>query len=1120
MNLIDKFRKPAQAILNGGNRCSVSPVPSSAACGLVLALQGITKKNVFWITRGPGTMERVYRDVLALEPYTEKKKGMTAGRLAEYLCYPAREFVDAEKGIEDPESAGMRLNAVLALEEARKRGGRTFTVSCIQAVTQNTLSEEMLRGRIMTLKTGGQADLEEIGKDLVKCGYEHVPEVYEKGRFSVKGGIVDIWPVTEPWPLRVELYGPFLESIRTFDPETQRSRDRLEAVRVGPAGETAAAEGGKPVIEYLGRDVIWVWSEPREIEAAAEAFAAAEPDKARYKFGEIEGMAAPTKGSISIHFESGFTDSTWDVALDFKEIAGVPAGEAGIAPDILMESRRKLVERLAKMARAGDSVLMLLDTAGGLHHFRSEFKDLMESAGPGMETGVGDLSGGFTAGEEGVIIAAESDLFGRRRETAARYERKGSEGARAARTGAESGGRVITGLTDMEPGDLVVHAQHGIGRYLGVYEITVDERSMEVLTVEYAGNAKLHVPVSQAHLLTRYVGVTRHRPSLHRLGGKRWKREKKAAEKSILDLASSMLEMQAQRSCLKGHAFAADNAWQKELEAAFPYRETQDQARVISEVKKDMESAQPMDRLVCGDAGYGKTEVALRAAFKAVMDGKQTAVVVPTTVLAQQHLDTFSRRLAAYPVRIEMLSRFRTVAEKNDVLKGLADGTVDIVIGTHALFQPRVRFHDLGLVIVDEEQRFGVRHKERLKYLRSLVDVLTLTATPIPRTLYMSLTGVREISLLQTPPMERMAIETIVAPDNDEKIRDAIRREIARQGQVFYIHNRVMTIERAKRRIERLVPAAVAAVAHGRMPVSELASVMREFVAGNIDVLVCTTIIESGMDIPRVNSIMIDRADRFGMADLYQLRGRVGRSGRRAYAFLLLPDKAPVDETARKRIDAVRKYSGLSAGFNIALRDLEIRGAGNVLGARQSGHIASIGFGLYCRLLKSSVAGLKGEERPPVADVDVRLDFISLSPRGPTAGRAAFIPYAYVEDERVRVRIYRKIAEVSVPEEAEELRVELWDRFGPLPPELGRLLKMAAIRAAAAQKGIGAVLVREGRLMLKKDGAFIRDGGAFPEAAGGDPDVCLDRIAGILEKLPAEKGLNSRSISRLPRRKA
>jgi transcription-repair coupling factor (superfamily II helicase) len=563
-----------------------------------------------------------------------------------------------------------------------------------------------------------------------------------------------------------------------------------------------------------------------------------------------------------------------------------------------------------------------------------------------------------------------------------------------------------------------------------------------------------------------------------------------------------MLEIQARRNLMPGHAFAPDRPWQRDFENSFPYHETADQRRVIGEVKKEMEQPKPMDRLVCGDAGYGKTEVAMRAAFKAVMDERQVAVLVPTTVLAQQHFETFTRRMSPFPVRVEMLSRFRSRAQRHGVLRGLAEGAVDVVIGTHSLIQPDIRFRNLGLLIIDEEQRFGVAHKEMLKRAETLVDILTLTATPIPRTLYLSMTGARDMSLLQTPPGERMAIETIVDRNTDAVLREAILRELNREGQAYYLHNRVMTIARAAERVRRVVPEARVEFAHGQMASGDLATAMRRFAAGEFDVLVCTTIVESGTDIPRANTILIDRADRFGVADLYQLRGRVGRSNRKAYAYLLLPPHGPVDPAARKRIGAVERHSGLSAGFGLALRDLEIRGAGNLLGPEQSGHIAAVGFGLYCQMLRQAIARLKGEPPPPVADAEILLDFVALSPAGGPADKIAAVPHDYVEDERLRIAAYRRIAECGTPGDVEAVRAELRDRYGPLPPSAERLLRIAGLRILCAGKGVRRLETRGGRVVLTRGADYLMRDGRFPRLAAGTADGRIAELAALVAGLP------------------
>ena len=696
-------------------------------------------------------------------------------------------------------------------------------------------------------------------------------------------------------------------------------------------------------------------------------------------------------------------------------------------------------------------------------------------------------------------------------------------------------------FSELEEGDYVVHVQHGIGRYLGLQVLPLgagrkgsvalspsgqleSDAAQECLVIEYAPAdsdqppPKLYVPVTEAHLVSKYVGAGKVRPPLNTLGGARWAKTKAQAEKAVRDLAAELLSLQATRETQPGHAFAPDTPWQREFESAFIYQETPDQMRAIVETKTDMEKAKPMDRLICGDVGFGKTEVAIRAAFKAVMDGRQVAVLVPTTVLAQQHFNTFRERMADYPVRVELLSRFRTRRQQEKVIGDLASGAVDIVIGTHRLVQDDVAFKDLALVVIDEEQRFGVMQKEKFKLLRQLVDVLTLSATPIPRTLYLALTGARDMSTIETPPQDRLPVETIVTQYDERVIRDAIQRELNRGGQVFFLHNRVMTIETVAQKLKTLLPNARIVVGHGQMHSDDLEEVMTRFVNGEADVLLSTTIIESGLDIPNANTIIIDRADRFGLSDLYQLRGRVGRYKHQAYAYLLLPRHAGLLTDARKRISAIKQYSTLGSGFKIALRDLEIRGAGNLLGPEQSGHITAVGFELYCQLLKQSVSALKGEPVKPRVEVQARLDFLTLSPgeeplgangrasaaqtpgRGPRAmcTASACVPLKYISDPRQRIDIYRKLAQATDKDALKSLRQELRDRFGPLPPAMELLLQVVELKLLAGPRGITAMETREDRLMLTRNNDFITLAGKFPRLTKKDAPGRLNEIKKLL----------------------
>jgi transcription-repair coupling factor (superfamily II helicase) len=665
--------------------------------------------------------------------------------------------------------------------------------------------------------------------------------------------------------------------------------------------------------------------------------------------------------------------------------------------------------------------------------------------------------------------------------------------------------RVQIDFSELNEGDLVVHLEHGIGRFLGLQKVG-DAQSSEALAIEFGDDAKLYVPLEQAYLVSRYVGLGKKSPRLSSLADSRWARAKKSAAASIFDYAGKMLALQAERETQAGHAFGPDTKWQLEFEHSFPFRETPDQLKAIAETKHDMETPRSMDRLICGDVGFGKTEVAIRAAFKAVMAGKQVAVLTPTTVLAQQHFETFRQRMLEYPVRIEMLSRFRTQREQGQVLNELREGGVDVVVGTHRLISGDVVFKDLGLVVIDEEQRFGVLHKEKFKELFKLVDVLTLSATPIPRTLYLSLVGVKDMSTIETPPLNRLPVETVICGYDERIIRDAINRELERQGQVYFLHNRVMSIEKMRDRIAELCPKARIEFGHGQMHADELEAVMHRFVAGKIDVLVCTTIIESGLDIPNANTIIIDRADRFGLADLYQLRGRVGRAEHKAYAYLLLPREMMTVGAARKRINAIRQYSSLGAGFRIAMRDLEIRGAGSILGTAQSGHILAVGFDLYCQLLRQAVAQLKGEKLRPRLEVEVRLDFVASNESeyvaaGPEKLLPAFIPTSYVSDSGLRIQAYRHFAEVTTNEQLQRLRRDWRDRFGKWPPAVDNLLLLGEIKLAAARARVARVEVREGKLMLTRRGDFILVGDKFPRLTSGRIDLNLPEILQWLRQL-------------------
>jgi transcription-repair coupling factor (superfamily II helicase) len=844
----------------------------------------------------------------------------------------------------------------------------------------------------------------------------------------------------------------------------------------------------------------------------------------------MEGEAPATSGSWKLACPHIQISESW-IETGPEDFSGAfqdcEIGEFLAGDLVLAEAKRtQFVQRLKEWRTNNAKIVIYFQTEGEIERFR----EIMAGAIEGVDFVEGSLARGFCFPAANIVVLSAAELFGR---FAAHPRRRLHRAERH---------RAQIDFSELNEDDLVVHLEHGIGRFLGLEKFPVGQaprlpdtgwpalangafalqqqgRLQEVLALEFADEAKLYVPLEQAYLVSRYVGAGKKSPQLSSLGDGKWARAKIKAAASIFDYAGKMLAIQAERQMHPGYAFAPDTKWQAEFEHSFPFRETPDQMKAIIDTKIDMERRQPMDRLICGDVGFGKTEVAVRAAFKAVMDGKQVAVLAPTTVLAQQHFEVFRQRMLDYPVRIEMLSRFRSQSEQKKVLRLLREGGVDIIIGTHRLISGDVIFEDLGLVVIDEEQRFGVLHKEKFKDLFKLVDVLTLSATPIPRTLYLSLVGVKEMSAIETPPLNRLPVETVVSAYDERIIRAAIDRELERQGQVFFLHNRVATIERMRDRIVHLCPQARVEIGHGQMDADELEAVMSRFIAGKTDVLVCTTIIESGLDIPNANTIIIDRADQFGLADLYQLRGRVGRAEHKAYAYLLLPREMMTIGAARKRISAIKQYSSLGAGFRIAMRDLEIRGAGSILGTAQSGHIMAVGFDLYCQLLKQAVAQLKGDKPRLRLEVDLQLDFVTTNeaefvPTTTTRSGglqsadalateriSAFIPVTYVSDSALRIRAYRNIAEITSHGQLDRLCREWRDRFGTFPPAVDNLFALIQIKLAAAESGVRRVEVRERKLMLTRHGDFILVAGKFPRLVATKTDQYLVEILELIKKL-------------------
>ncbi len=960
------------------------------------------------------------------------------------LYFPQHDAVHFEGALPDPETASERLQTLHAL-------GSPPTAWRMVLVHHESLEENVpapgsLQREERQIEVGSAWDMQQLAEDLQEAGFERVPQVFERGQYAQRGGILDIfaWQATDP--VRLEFFDREVESIRVFDIDAQTSVRSLERTALLLKD---AAEAFSRLADYVG-----------------------EGD--RTLTVECDTDEVPRADVRVTEFSEGSAGSPAWASTDG------PLGEFHAGDFVLQEARRQqVVDQLDEWAAKKWTIRMYFNNKGEVDRFRELVPgEALERAGVAFCEG--RLAKGFTVPKARLAILTDAEIFGRYQH--GRTQRLFKRVSRQRKFAGSSD------FTQFQPDDFVVHAEYGIGRYLDIEKRERDGVTEEVLVIEYAEDAKLYVSLENAHLVSRYVGVGKSTPKLSKLGSGRWMKMKKATERAIRDYAGELLKLQASRQTYDGMAHGEDTKWQWEFENAFLYKETRDQLKAIHETKEDMESANPMDRLICGDVGFGKTEVAIRAAFKAVMSGYQVAMLAPTTVLAQQHYHNFCERMSDYPIRLACLSRFLKPGAQKKVVKDLAAGEVDIVIGTHRLTSKDIAFKKLGLVIIDEEQRFGVRHKEKFKERFHLVDVLTLSATPIPRTLYMSLMGVRDMSTIETAPPNRLPVQTNICAYDERLVRDAIQRELKRDGQVYYLHNRVGNIEDVASKIKQLCPGAKVGFGHGQMDKEVLEDVMQRFVDAEIDVLVCTTIIESGIDIPNANTIIIDRADRFGLADLYQLRGRVGRAQRKAYAILMLPRHLLSTGDARKRMKAIRDYSDLGAGFKIAMRDLEIRGAGNLLGTQQSGHIMAVGFDLYCQLLKQSIAALQGRHTVTRIDVPVRIDFlITHEKKRGTGGEdlvAAFLPASYIEEAPMRILAYRQLAELTTKKELKALEKEWRDRFGAPHRPVENLLAVTDLKIAAAHAGVTAVEIKDGRLMLTRGGEYLMIDGKFPRLKG------------------------------------
>ncbi|MFZ5595736.1 MAG: transcription-repair coupling factor [Bacillota bacterium] len=1100
----------------------------------------------------------------------EDLTGLLPGR--RIMQFPAMQLLPYQILAAGTETTEARIRVL----EALSRGEDVVVVATLEAFLRRLVPPEIFSGSGVVLRAGAVIDPEDFKRRLADMGYERSDMVEGRGQFSSRGGIIDVFPMTLENPVRVEFFDDEVYSVRAFDVDTQRSLEEFKEIRIAPAVELvvnekarAAALSGlekdysaqlkritrsgsvdarrslgevyRTAVERIGSGLYFPGMEQflpyfyHEPVTLADYFPPGilsvldEPQRLKELSDVIHRERSETytgllaKGKVLPGQYEGYV--RWeDVRKGLDRFAGVDVfflsrQSQDINPENVVTIQAKgmhaflgrmdiLADEVSAWKRAGYAVVLLAGDRDQAEQLLAVLRDARIDAYMGPLSGgvrhgnviiaEGALSGGFELPLCKLAVITGFEMFGRQRRPRGRARFKTSR---------------MEPFTDLKVGDFVVHVNHGIGRYTGIEKLDIGGIRKDYLAIKYSGEDKLYVPTDQVGLIQKYLGGDSDAPKLSKLGGAEWGRLKGRVREAVKEMAQELLALYAARESVRGHAFGKDTVWQKDFESSFPYEETPDQIRAIDEVKRDMESSRPMDRLLCGDVGYGKTEVALRAAFKCVMDGKQVAVLVPTTILAQQHYNTFRERFAPYPVEIEMISRFRTPREQKKILRDLSQGKLDIIIGTHRLVQEDVVFKNLGLLVVDEEQRFGVAHKEKLKMIRNNVDVLTLTATPIPRTLHMSLVGVRDTSLLETPPENRFPVQTYVLEEDPAMIREAIYREMNRGGQVFFVHNRIVDLDSVAGWIQGLVPEARLAVAHGQIREDDLEQIMMDFINGAYDVLVCTTIIESGLDIPNVNTLIVKDANNMGLSQLYQLRGRVGRSNRIAYAYFTYRRDRILNEVAEKRLAAIREFTAFGSGYKIAMRDLEIRGAGNLLGAEQHGHIDAVGFDLYCRLLEEAVREARGEEQagPVEASIEVPVE--------------AYIPEQYMPDPNQRVEIYRRMAGLLDEPSLDDLAGELADRFGPVPLPVERLLRVARIKALASALRIKNIAGQQGFFRLqfapghpltgeklvkigqshKSRVKFSAQGDDFEirlrAPSGDDPEYYLDQLEGFVRDL-------------------
>jgi transcription-repair coupling factor (superfamily II helicase) len=1018
--------------------------PSAKALYVAAAANGLPHGVVLYVVPSDADLEQAVADVgffiAALE-------GLSAGAADQaVLPFPSHE-VDPYRGLAPHvgvTSARARVLHAIATGTAR------IVVASAPALLPRVSRPERLLGASIDLKPGDDVAPTDLAELLVDAGFTREDPADEHGEFAIRGGILDVFPAGESQPVRLEFIGDTIESLRRYDASTQRSIETVDQISLVPLRDVLAGDRGATLFDYLSRarEHRIVASERDEIDAHALKLV----EQVHHSYEEAQGRGEKVAAPATLLAEWADIDTRLTRGTNLAQlgIGDSPGGHVHSQPTIELKGRvADWVAEIRRLRDDGHTTLFVAGTPGRAERTIELLKEYEVFAVPvdraedaryaAVLVAIGGLSRGFRLPDAGLQIYAEADVF--------EEERRAPERRKSAAKA------FLSDLRDLKPGDLVVHVDHGIGAFIGLKQIGVGDAMQEFLELHYAGEDKLFVPVERLDLVQKYTGATR--PPVDRLGGASWERAKSRVKKAMRDMAEELLKLYAARKAVPGYAFSADSHWQQEFEDAFEYDLTPDQVTAVTDIKRDMEASTPMDRLLCGDVGYGKTEVAMRAAFKAVMDGKQVAFLAPTTVLAFQHQKTVKERFAGFPVRTEMVSRFRTKAEQQETLVDLAAGKVDVIVGTHRLLSKDVQFRDLGLLVVDEEQRFGVGHKEKIKQLKKRVDVLTMSATPIPRTLNMSLIGIRDMSIIETPPKDRLSIQTSVVKFDQDVIRSAIQSELARGGQVYFVHNRVESIFSIGNLVQRLVPEARVVIGHGQMGEDILERAMLDFVARKFDVLLATTIVENGLDIPNANTIIINRADRYGLSQLYQLRGRVGRSDRPAYAYLLIPPEDNLAPIAKKRLAAIKEFSDLGSGFRVAALDLEIRGAGNLLGGEQSGHIEAIGFEMYMKLLEQTVRELKGEPLDDEMRATVNL------------GVDLRIDESYVADMNQRLMLYRKVAAARQEDEIVRILEEAEDRYGPLPVSVLNLADYGRIRVMADRLGIESI-DREGRTVVLK----------------------------------------------------